>query len=76
MMMPSEPEIYLDYCKYHRMIDQPPTIDPLPYEQWAHMPPYWDEIKRHKGDEFLASLHPDGGNLAGFHGVKGNEDDD
>ena len=28
-----------------------------------------EEIKRHYANDFVSSLHPDGGNLAGFHGV-------
>lgn len=64
--------IHESYCAYHKLIS--PETEPLPFELWATVlpPVYEDEIKRYESDKFLASLHPDGANLAGFHGVTGS----
>jgi hypothetical protein len=50
-----------------------PPVPPMDFERWMHFKPYYDEVAAYKADLFLASLNPDGGNLAGFHGVAEEE---
>lgn len=73
--MRSYPEIYQDYVGYHNMIasaSNDPT-PPLTFERWMTFDPFHNEEAKFKADEFVASLHPDGGAMAGFKGVQSAE---
>lgn len=58
------PETYNAFCEAQGLPPSPETARLFIADQFAK-----DEIKRHYDEVFLASLNPDGGNLAGFHGV-------
>jgi hypothetical protein len=61
------------YVRFHTSVAPCGDRGPMSFERWSEVfdkDVYAEEIKRFDADLFLASLHPDGGNLAGFHGVK------
>lgn len=62
-------ETYLQFCE--RLHIQP---GPEAARAFADDVVSLDEIKRHYANEFVSSLHPDGGNLAGYHGVEETHD--
>lgn len=57
-------ETYQQFCEQHRL-----TPGPEAAKAYAEDVLALAELKRHYDDEFIASLNPDGGNIAGFHGV-------
>jgi hypothetical protein len=70
---------YENYAAFHVSVAPAGDRGPMSFQRWAEVfdkGVYADELKQFNADLFLASLHPDGGNLAGFHGVSAEGEED